>query len=111
MFDREQPFGNSCCQVLCWFAGSVSIQAALTRAWAAHEKQQFIPHGSGAGKVQVQVLTDSASGEGTIPVSSCGEVMREPCSPFYKDTHPIHVGSTLMTCHFPVATLLVHSGN
>ena len=30
VFGREQPLGNSRCQVLCWFAGAVSIQAALT---------------------------------------------------------------------------------
>ena len=50
-----------------------------------------------AEKVQVRVLTDSASGEGLIPVSSHGGRVREPCGSLYQDTNPFHGGSTLMT--------------
>ena len=51
-----------------------------------------------AEKVQVRVLTDSASGEGLIPVSSRGGRVREPCGPFYQGTNPRppHVKSSLI---------------
>ena len=46
------------------------------------------------------VLTDSASGEGLIPVSSRGGRVREPCGPFYQGTNPIlwppHVKSSFI---------------
>ena len=77
----------------------MSIQAALTgyQTLSALEVTVYLSPLWRLGKSKFRVLTDSASGEGTIPVSSCGERVRELCSPFYKDTNPIHAGSTLMT--------------
>ena len=50
-----------------------------------------------ARKSKVNVLADSVSGKGWIPVSSCGEAVREPCGSFHKGTNLFHAGSTLMT--------------
>ena len=78
---------------------TVSIQAAVTgtRAGWLRNNGSLSVSVLEAEKVQVRVLTGSASGEGLIPVSSHGGRVREPCGSLYQDTNPFHGGSTLMT--------------
>ena len=75
LFGREKPFGNSRCQVLCQFAGAVSVQAALTGEHSLSGleiMEVYLSWFWRLRKSKVRVLTDSASGEGLIPVSSRG---------------------------------------
>ena len=100
MFGREKLFGNSPCEVLCQFAGAVSIQAALTGDQSLSGLEIMAVYLSWFWRLRnskVRVLRDSASGEGLIPVSSRGGRVREPCGSLYQDTNPTYAGSTLMT--------------
>ena len=100
VFGREKLFGNSCCEVLCQFAGAVSVQAALTgdqNLGGLEIMEVYLSWFWRLRKSKVRVLRDSASDEGLIPVSSRGGRVRESCSSFYQDTNPRYAGSTLMT--------------
>ena len=75
VFSKEKQFGNSRSQVLCWFAGAVSVQAALTgdQSLGGLERMEvYLSWFWRLRKSKVRVLRDSASGEGLIPVSSRG---------------------------------------
>ena len=81
VFGREKLFRNSRCQVLCYFAGAVCPGCSHRRP----QPGQLIKNRNlslrilEAGKSKLRVLRDSTSGEGTIPMSSRGEGVREPC--------------------------------
>ena len=71
MFSREKLFGNSLCQVPCWFAGVVTIQAAGQRRPELKSlaiTDIYLSRFWRLGKSKVRVLTNSVSGESMIPV-------------------------------------------
>ena len=81
VFGREKLFGNSRCHVLYYFAGAVCPGCSHRRP----QPGQLIKNRNLSLRFwrlensKLRVLRDSVSGEGTIPVSSRGEGVREPC--------------------------------
>lgn len=58
--------------LVCWGCDNPGCWSKETRAQKLSNNRHLSLSVLEAGKVQVRVLTDSVSGEGTIPVSSCG---------------------------------------